>query len=41
MVRAHASCGKSTVRVTLDALTECSLTGHSAANGYLVATLGK
>ena len=32
-------CGRFTIRVRLDALTECSLTVHPAANGYLVATL--
>ena len=33
MVRAHLSNGKSTVRVRLEALTECSLTVHQAAKG--------
>ena len=47
MVRAHDSraeglpCGRSTVRVRLDALTECSLTVHPAANGYLAVTPGE
>ena len=42
VVRAHASLAKRpTARARLDALTERSLTVHTAANGYPVATLGR
>ena len=42
MVRAHASrAERSKFRVRLGALTEYSRTVHPAANGYLVATLGR
>ena len=42
MVRAHAPpCERPTVRVLLDALTECSITDHQAANGHPVEKLGR
>ena len=42
MVRAHVSHAEGLrFEPGLDALTECSLTVHPAANGYPVGTLGR